>query len=899
MNAGERIFALLVRLYPREFRDRYRDDLLAFFREDRHHLKYGRGPGRPLRFWTTTTRDLVRAAWSARRSSRQEALMAAAPGARFTRLRQDVRFAWRGLWTSPGVTLAALAVLIVGIGASTAIFSVVDAVVLRGLPYRDGDRLALVTINYAKRPAPLMPPEYFDIQARQRSFSHLGASAGMPLQVTADEPELRLFGARVTASLFDTLGAAPARGRLFTAAEERADAADVAIISHRLWKSRFNGDPAVVGRTMRLKTGPLTIVGVMPSGFMYPVRPLVSTVDLWVPFKATPELLARGQTRNYMLSAIGRLKPGVTVEQAAADVRQIREAIAVAHPGWLEADQTMQVRRLQDAVIGAPVRSWMLLLLGAVTGVLLIACLNVANLLVARAVTRGPELAVRTALGASRWDLSRALLTESVLLSVLGGAGGVLLAFWGVDLLRANLPAGIPRLASVAVDLRVMAVALSAALLTGLIFGALPALQASRADVVTLAGQGGRSQSSGRSSRRLRTGLMIAEVAIAAVLVAGSGLFLASFARVANVDLGFDPRHVVAFFDSVMSSQALTPAATPEAQTTAAGAQAIAAAALGRIRAVPGVVAADAVQGGRPLSRSFVSTDVQHPDLRTPVFTGPDSAKVRSVGARYLDVVRGTLLNGRWIADSDVTGAPAVVVLGEEAARRYFGSQDPIGKTLLMEGYPRQVIGVVAPMRWDGPEAVLNPEVYVPFAQTSHGTAEVVVRTATDPAPLVPALKAALRAAMPGTTIPEPAYLEHMYADLLAERRFNMVILFVFGVVAIAVAATGIYGLMAFVVAQRRREIGVRVALGAAPTGILRMILRSATTLMTVGLAIGIAAALLLEQTVRGFLFNPARHDPVVYGGVAALLFGAGLCAAIGPAQRAARVDPLIALRGD
>ena len=893
------IFARLLRLYPRAFRERYRDELVAFFRQDRSHPKYGSGPLRPVRFWRATLRDFIRTAWSHRQLARLEAQMTPPKSGLLSRLQWDLRFAWRNLWTARGVTVAALAVLIVGIGASTAIFSVVDAVVLRGLPYPDGSRLLTVTIDYAKRPAPMLPQDYLDFLTRQTTFDSIGASAGLPPQTTIDEPVVALNTVRVTASLLETLGVTPARGRQLNSADERPDAPRVALISDRLWRSRFNSDAAVVGRTINFKTGPVTIVGVMPPAFVYPIRPVAASFDVWVPFVPTPDLLVRAKTRNYMMAVVGRPKAGVTLEQATADMTRIRNQIATENPGWLGDDQGVQVRRLQDTIVGSSVRSWMMLLLGAVAGVLLIACLNVANLLVARAVTRGPELAVRTALGASRWDLSRALLLESAVLSVLGAVGGIVLAFWGVDLLRSTLPAGVPRLATVAVDLRIMLIALSAAVVTGVLFGVLPALQVSRPDVVTLLGQHGRSHSSGRASRRTRTGLIVAEVAVAAVLVAGSGLFLASFARVATIDLGFDPRNVVAFFGSVMSDSMLTPATTPETQAKAASGQALAAAALERIRAVPGVVAAEAMQGGRPLSRSWVSVDVQHADLLTEPFTGPDAPKVRSVGPRYLDVIRGRPVKGRWIAETDVTGAPPVVVLGEEAARRYFGSRDPVGQTILMQGYARQIVGVLAAMRWEGPEASLNPEVYIPFAQTSHERAEIMLRTAGDSAGLVPALKEALRVAVPGTTVPEPISIEQSYADQLAQRRFNMVILAIFGIVAVVVAAIGIYGLMAFVVAQRRREIGVRVALGAAPIGILRMILRSATILMAAGLAIGIGAALLLEQTVRAFLFNPTRYDPVVYGAVAGVLFAAGLFAALGPARRAARLDPLIALRGD
>jgi ABC-type antimicrobial peptide transport system permease subunit len=349
-----------------------------------------------------------------------------------------------------------------------------------------------------------------------------------------------------------------------------------------------------------------------------------------------------------------------------------------------------------------------------------------------------------------------------------------------------------------------------------------------------------------------------------------------------------------------MSDAALKPATTPEARDAAIRGRALATAALAEIRAIPGVVAAEAIQGGRPLSRSWVSVDVQHADLQTPPFTGPAAPRVRSVGPQYLDVIRGRLLKGRWIADGDVEGAQPVVVLGEEAAQRYFGSRDPVGQTILMDGYARTIVGVVAAMRWEGPETSLLPEVFVPFFQTSHDSAEIMVRSASDSARIVPALKKALRTAMPDTpVIPEPTFVEQAYADLLAQRKFNMLVLAFFGIVAIVVASIGIYGLMAYVVTQRKREIGVRVTLGAAPAGILRMVLRGAAVLMLTGLAVGLGTALVLEQTVRGFLFNPQPYDPLLYTVVGAVLLLAGLAAAFGPARRAARVDPLIALRGD
>ena len=900
---GERVFGWLIRLYPREFRARYRDDLVAFFRQDRRHPRYGAGPLRPVRFWSATVRDLLRAAWSHRRARRREATAAAGSrAARFVRLRQDLRFAWRALWQTPGVTLAALAVLTLGIGAGTAIFSVVDAVVLRGLPFDESHRLVRVseTDLESGRPKTAAPQNYLEWRDRQDVFESLGAIAGGTTFSTLDQPGEPLRAMRATASLFDVLRVTPVRGRALAEADERPGAPAVAVISDDLWRRRFNRDPSVVGRTIASRTSEVRIVGVMPPGFTYPlsVTAVRSWVDLWVPFVWTDAWTVRGRSRTYTLSVVARLKPGVDVAEASTRMASIRDALAGQHPTWF-ADSGVLVRGLQDSIIGASVRSWMFLLLGAVAVVVLMACLNAAHLLVARAVGRGPELAVRAALGASRWDLARSLLVQSVLLSILGAVGGVLVALWGVEILRATLPGHIPRLATVAVDLRVLAVAAAAAIVSGAVFGTIPALQASRPDVVTLLAQAGRSHAGGRGGRRIRSGLVIAEVALAVVLLSGSALFLASFRRVTAVDLQFDPTHVVAFLGSVMSSSHLVPAPTPDARRAAESGQSRVADAVERLRAVPGVAAVVPMQGGRPLGGSWVTVPVQHADRRTEPFTGADEPVVRSVGPGYLEVLRAGMVRGRWIAEGDVTGAEPVVVLNDEAARRYFGPRDPVGARILMEGYARTVIGVVRSMRWRGPESEIDPEAFIPFMQTSHPTAELMVRTSGDPAPLIPALQRAIRAALPGETVGEPVALEASYAGLVEQRKFNMIVLAIFGAAAVAIAAIGIYGLMAFAVTQRRREFGVRVALGAGPSGILSMVLGGAVRLMVAGLVPGLAAAALLERTARAFLFEARPHDPLIYTAVVVVLLAAGIVAALGPARRATRVDPLVALRGD
>jgi predicted permease len=899
---GERVFGWLLLLYPREFRAQYGEDVLAFFRADRAHPKYGTGPMRPLHFWSATVRDLVRAAWRQRRRQRRERT-ARPHGIRMSlgRLSQDVRFAWRGLRASPGVTLAALTVLTLGIGAGTAIFSVVDAVVLRGLPFEQSSRLVRVSETDLEtgRPSTVAPQNYADWLAMQDVFESIGAIAGAGTFVTRDEPVEPLIALRATASLFDVLRVRPARGRALLPSDERPDAPPVAVISDALWRRRYHSDPSVLGRLLASRTGVVRIVGIMPPGFTYPVSVTASrsSVDLWVPFTWTDAMVVRGQARNYLMSVVARLAPGVSVDDASRRMTAIRDVLAAKHPGWF-ADHGVLVRRLQDAIIGASVRSWMFLLLGAVGVVLVMACLNVAHLLVARAVGRGPELAVRAALGASRWDLARLLLVQSLLLSFLGAVAGVLAAVWGVELLRATLPGSVPRLADVAVDARVLTVAGLVALASGALFGTIPALEASRPDVITLLGRAGRSQVGGRVSRRIRSVLVVVEVALAVVMLAGAALFASSFHRVSTVELGFDPARVLSFLDGHMSTSHLVPPSADDRVAVQGGHVRIADA-IARIAAIPGVVTVSAMQGGTPLSGSYVTVPVQHADGRTPPFTGPDEVVVRSVDASYLDVLKGSLVQGRWIHETDRAGTEPVVVVNEEAARRYFGAREAVGARILMGDYVRTVIGVVESMRWRGPETEINPEAFIPFAQTAHPGAQLLVRVADESPRLVQAIQEAVRGAMPGTTVNAPIALERNYAALIAQRRFNMIVLGLFGLVAVAIAAIGIYGLMAFVVAQRRREFGVRVALGAVPSGLLATVIGGALRLMVAGLVPGLMVAALLEGYIRSFLFDARPHDPIVYGGVAVLLLASGVLAAVGPARRATRVDPLVALRSE
>jgi len=900
---GERLFAVLLHCYPREFRREYEAELMAFFRQDRDHPKYGSGPIRAARFWSATLGDLVGSAWrqrcAARKPRQSHASSSTAPAGRAGRaLRSDLRYASRALWSAPGVTIPALAVLTLGIGTSTAIFSVVDAVALRGLPFADAGRLVSVAetdLGRAGSPVTVARPNYIEWLARQDVFGEMAASAHAGRAATVSPPIEHLRIVRMTASLFDVLRVAPALGRRLVAADERRGATPVAIISDGLWRRRFQARPDAIGRIVAFEGGAsYEIVGVMPAGFTWPIGSVVvSSVDLWVPLVATPRDTLRTGGRTYNLTVVARLRPDVTIAMAAARMTQIRDALATEYPDWF-VDHGVAVRPLHSSIVGAEVRSWMMLLLAAVGFVLLIACLNVANLLLARAAARAREVAVRSALGASPWDLARALIVESLMLSLVGAISGVLLAFWGVRILRATLPEGLPRLATVAVDLRVLAVAALVASVTGLLFGTLPALQFSRPDVSRTLRLGGRSHTGGRLGTGLRTWLVTAEVALAVVLLAGAGLFISSFLRLLAIDLGLNPDRVVSVDIDVRP-----PGTGISRAARLAAAHPVILAALERAQAVSGVVAASVLSSGLPLSGTSMTLPVQLPGRRDPPFDNDDSAFVHGVSARYLDVMQSTLLRGRWIQDSDVAGSPPVVVLSDEAVRRYFAGHDPLGSTVLMNDKPVTVVGVVRGVRLGGPESSIQPEAYIPFTQSDQPSAEIVFRTGPDSLRVGVEVKAAIQALAPGAVVYDPETIDTYFARLIAQRKFNMIVLTLFGALAVTIASVGIYGLMAFLVAERTREIGVRIALGAVPGSILQMVLGRAARLMLVGLAGGLVGAAALERAIRVFLFDARAHDPVVYGGVALVLLATGLVAAFGPARRAARVDPLVALRAE
>ena len=806
-------------------------------------------------------------------------------------MRDDLKAAVRALRSSRHVTLAALVVLTLGIGASAAIFSVVDAVVLRGLPFDEHDRLVAVGERGARVNAddpdalqPVAPQNYLDWQVRQRSFESIAAIASgwLTLQEPGDEPE-SLVPQRVTASFFDVLRVRPAIGQPFTAASEAAGRERVAVLSDGLWRRRFGADPGIVGRTIRLEdleggVGAYEVVGVMPRGFTYPVGAARPT-DIWIPYVVPPSQRLRdeGAFVRY-LQVVARLAPGVGIAQAQQQMGAIATALEHEHPMW-NKDSRIGVRPLVDHVVGASMRSWMLMLLGAVALVLLIACANVANLLLARSASRTREMGIRAALGAGRARLTRQLLLESLLLSALGTACGVVFGCLALGALKNSLPPGVPRIATIALNLRVLGASAAAACVTGLLFGAAPALQLSKPDL-TRALRDGVNATPGRGRRRLRALLVVSEIALAVVLLVGAALFIGSFVSLLRIEPGFDP-------DDVLTAQ-FTPRAERRPDGQFVDRRASLQEVVDRIDGVPGVVAASLVVGGLPFGGATTMNSVRTGD-------SIEMINVRAVTPAYFRALGIPLRVGRAFTAADAAPAPGVAILNESAARHFFPGQDPIGRTL----DDRTVVGVVADVHQRSLELAPWQEMYVPLAQVSRSVtgAEMAIRTAGDPLALLPAIKAAALTVYPDVPLRNVAPMAELVARQMAQRRLNMMLLGLFGLLGLVIAAVGIYAVMAHAVAQRTAEIGVRVALGATRANVLGLIMRDAVVLIAAGLALGTGGAWYLRAVAGTFLFHVSATDPRAFASAIAILAASALGASLLPARRAASVDPVVALK--
>lgn len=803
-----------------------------------------------------------------------------------------MRHILRSLRATPSFTLVALATLTLAIGATTAVFSIVDAVLLRALPFPRAERLVALGEASRERVSAreenrVAPQNFLDWRERQTAFTGIAAIGYASVSLKADgdsEPET-LTAQAVTSEFFPVLGVAPLAGRTFTLENERPPNARVAVISYRLWQRRFGGDPNIVGRHLRGQTADIEILGVMPPSFAYPVGAPRPT-DVWLPNVFRDDDRVRGNDFSYRLQVIGRLKDGVTAEAAQAEMDRITAGLAAETPRWF-IDRVAKVEPLRDYLTRG-VRMWMLLLLAAVGCVLLIACVNLANLMLVRASVRQRELLIRSALGASRWDLTRAVLSESLLLSLTGAALGALTAWFAVEVFRSAIPAEVPRAAAIAVDLRVLAATVAIAVAAGLFMGFAPVAQFWRpASPISLL-QSARGQTAAPSHRWLRGTFVIVEVALATVLLIGAGLFLASFARVSRVDLGFDP-------NDVLTVRVRPYGLGEDPRVAAVRHLMLHQQVLGEVQRLPGIASAAIVNAGLPLRGDFRTIAIAIPGRSLPA---DEDIDYNAVSPGFFETMRIPLLRGRLFTDADRQGGEPVMLINDAVARAYFPGEDPVGRTITFLGQ-RRIIGVVGSIRHEGPEAALRTQGFIPIAQSESNGVTVLarLRPRVGPGDVLPAIKARIWTRFPGLALPDIETLEQYLRDLTAERRFNMLILTLFGLLGAVIACVGIYGVIAYVVTLRTPEIGIRAALGAAPAAILWSVLRMAVFYLAAGLAIGLPVAWSLGAFVSGFLFEVRARDPWIYASVAAVLVATGLLAAVVPARRAARVDPLIALR--
>ena len=803
---------------------------------------------------------------------------------------QDIRYGVRVLAKSPGFTLVAVVALALGIGANTAIFSVINAVLLRPLPYPEAERVVTLWRSDVRKPDDKQPnaaPDFADWREGNKVFDAMSAYHYQSFTLTgADKPE-RVGGARVTADFTSVLGVNPASGRAFLPQEDQPGGGRVALISDRLRQRRFKSDPQVLGETLLLNGEPHTIIGVMPPDFGFPS----SSVEVWTP-AALSYARQSDSVRGY-LSVVARLKPGVSQAQAQGEMDAVARRLAEAHPNT-NRHSGVRLVSLHEQTTGK-IRPSLFVLCGAVGMVLLIACANVANLFLARAAARRREIAVRTALGASRLRLMRQLLTESVLLALAGGVAGLLLAVWGVELLTSAVGTGVPRLKEVGIDRQAFGFTLLVSVLTGLVFGFVPALRGSRADFTSSLKEGSRSQTTGLHQGRFRSSLVVAQIALALMLLVGAGLFLKSFQRLRQLDAGFDPANVLTL------QLSLPEAKYPEGHRQIAFFDAV----LARISALPGVDAAGVVTN-LPLGNSKENSSFDFAAGAADDGDADRSANVSTISPHYFRALDISLMQGRAFADADRRNSPGVVIVNEAFARRYFKGEDPLGKRLVLGGsqekelygepITREVVGVVEDARFEL-ETEAAPEMYVPYTQRPMDEMTIVIRAAADLANFAPAVRGAVLGVDADQPIHNVKLMEQWLAESVASRGLVMKLTSLFAFLALVLAGVGIYGVMAYTVAQRTHEIGIRMALGARGADVLRLVVGQGMVLALLGVALGLAGALAAARVMASLLYGVSATDPVTFASVALLLSAVAALACYIPARRATKIDPMIALR--
>lgn len=804
---------------------------------------------------------------------------------------KDIRYGVRSLLKHPGFTAIVVVTLAVGIGASSAIFSVVNTVLLRPLPYAQADRIvAIQELTADGKRVQVTPANFLDWRAQNTVFEQLAAILTRPANLALADQAERIDLAMTSGNFFSVFGAEPEQGRLFIPADEQAGHAPVVVISHGLWQRRFNSDASLVGKPITLDGVGYTVIGIAPAGFSYPDK-----TDVWVPpFRLAPALNERmdpTQVRGFgMLAAVALLKPGVGLPQAASEMETITARLRQQYPDSNNR-RFNRVVSLHTHVVGET-GPMLLLLFGAVGFVLLIACANVANLLLASAAARQRELAIRTALGASRLRLMRQLLTESALLALAGGAMGFLLALWGVALMTKLLPQDFPRLGEIRLDWRVLGFTLIASVVTGILFGFAPSLQLSKTDVQDSLKEIGRGVSGSRRHNRLRNLLIVGEVALSVVLLAGAGLLFRSFMQLQAVNTGFTSQQVL--------TARLSPAGTNyrrDADYISFYNQT-----MQRISAIPGVAAVGAINtlpldkgptaGFRIEGRPLLTID------KWPV------ANYRTVSTDYFRAMNIPVVQGRAFNERDVETAPLVMIINQALASSGFPNENPIGKRISLggkdpKGQPLwwEIVGVAANVRSLELREEAAPEFYLSGLQDSFSNMFVVIRATVDPTSVATSVRQAAAEVDKSAAVSDIKTMDHIVSDAVTQPRFNLFLLGLFSGIALLLSAAGIYGVTAYSVAQRTHEFGIRMALGAQVGDVLRMIIRQGMLLISVGIAIGLVASFAVTRLLRTLLFGVSVTDPLTFVAITLLLTLVALLACYIPARRATKVDPLVALR--
>ena len=813
---------------------------------------------------------------------------------------KDIRLSLRQLIKQPAFTAIAVLTIALAIGATTAVLSLVNGLLVRPLPYREPQQLILLLQHFKSQNLeriPVSPPEFKDYEARAHSFEKLGAFGYTNFNLANEDRPERIAGATVTAGVFPLLGVSPIKGRFFEPEECTLGRDDVVIISARLWQRRFNSDPQIIGTKLLLNGKSFTVVGVMPPGFDFPLQlfnlgsggQFGGRAEIWKPLAFTNDEMKARSSRSFWI--VGRLAPGTSAAQAQSEIETINAQMRREHSDNYSQDNSFggDVFSLQDLAV-AGMRPALLVLLGAVFLVLLIACANLTTMLLARAAASEREIAIRVALGAGRMRLLKQVFTESVLLALIGGGAGVLLALWGVELLKTIGAQTVPRLHEVNVDLTVLGVTLAICVGTGIIFGLAPGLASSRPELTEALKEGGRGSTVGTRRNRLRNGLVIAEVALALVLLSGAGLLIKSFARLQNVNPGFNPRNALTFEVSLPKMQYSDDASIVRFNNEAQR----------RIAALPGVQAAG-FSTILPLagtnSDSSFAIEGRHSDKNAP---SPDEER-REVSPDYFRALETPLIKGRFFTDADNADAPLVIIINQAFAKKFWPNEDALGKRIVMGSMSADpkwitIVGIVGDMRHFGLDVDPKPEMYVPFAQSAYFTTIYVVRSNQDPRILLAAIRREIQAIDPAVPLANVRTFENVIGDSVAPRRLSVVLLGVFAGVAVLLASVGIYGVMSFLVVQRTHEIGVRMALGAQRADVLKLVLGRSLKLISAGTIIGLIVALMSTHTLRALLYSVSAFDTVTFALVTVLLGAIALAASYLPAMRATRADPMVVL---